>query len=367
MSSYSLSEESHLNMNMHKSGLGMLRCALRSTLLWKCDISTMKLVPLCYKVKSLASTQPRSDKSKALASKSIRYYCHSASDAAKESTAATATTEVPQNEAENNPLLVYLAQCKSPMEVLDELNRYPISVNEIGKIFYKMWQFTKEMPFEQRQREFKLINEHPEFSALCERLTIEAGALENKFLVRTLRVTVNLAVSHDSRVVQTLLRIAQEHLNQFDLDSLCILSHTLHKMKSSNAQPLREAIRRLLLDHIPETSNVKTLTMLMKAVGKDSPLELKKQLASKVFSLSSEFTSADHFHIFSGLAKIDLKHTPLLDTCSKKLAENLHDYSFTQLLTVLWCCLEGKYRNHTLFSSISKHMADTIDTWRDQQ
>ncbi|TRY82460.1 hypothetical protein DNTS_032807 [Danionella cerebrum] len=354
-------------MNMHKSGLGMLRCALRSTLLWKCDISTMKLVPLCYKVKSLASTQPRSDKSKALASKSIRYYCHSASDAAKESTAATATTEVPQNEAENNPLLVYLAQCKSPMEVLDELNRYPISVNEIAKIFYKMWQFTKEMPFEQRQREFKLINEHPEFSALCERLTIEAGALENKFLVRTLRVTVNLAVSHDSRVVQTLLRIAQEHLNQFDLDSLCILSRTLHEMKSSNAQPLREAIRLLLLDHIPETSNVKTLTILMKAVGKDSPLELKKQLASKVFSLSSEFTSADHFYVFSGLANIDLNHTPLLDTCSKKLAENLHDYSFTQLLTVLRCCHEGKYRNHTLFSSISKHMADTIDTWRDQQ
>ncbi|TRY82462.1 hypothetical protein DNTS_032807 [Danionella cerebrum] len=354
-------------MNMHKSGLGMLRCALRSTLLWKCDISTMKLVPLCYKVKSLASTQPRSDKSKALASKSIRYYCHSASDAAKESTAATATTEVPQNEAENNPLLVYLAQCKSPMEVLDELNRYPISVNEIAKIFYKMWQFTKEMPFEQRQREFKLINEHPEFSALCERLTIEAGALENKFLVRTLRVTVNLAVSHDSRVVQTLLRIAQEHLNQFDLDSLCILSRTLHEMKSSNAQPLREAIRLLLLDHIPETSNVKTLTILMKAVGKDSPLELKKQLASKVFSLSSEFTSADHFHIFTGLANIGLNHTPLLDTCSKKLAENLHDYSFTKLLKVLKCCHEVKYRNYTLFSSISKHMADTIDTWRDQQ
>ncbi|TRZ03662.1 hypothetical protein DNTS_024537, partial [Danionella cerebrum] len=266
-------------MNMHKSGLGMLRCALRSTLLWKCDISTMKLVPLCYKVKSLASTQPRSDKSKALASKSIRYYCHSAPDAAKESTAATATTEVPQNEAGNNPLLVYLAQCKSPMEVLDELNRYPISLHEISKVFFIMRQITKEMPFEQRQRELKLINEHPEFSALCERLTIEAGALENKFLVRTLRVTVNLAVSHDSLVVQTLLRIAQEHLNQFDLDSLCILSHMLHEMKSSNAQPLREAIRLLLLDHIPETSNVKTLTILMKAVGKDSPLELKKQLA----------------------------------------------------------------------------------------
>ncbi|TRY62454.1 hypothetical protein DNTS_027236 [Danionella cerebrum] len=342
-----------MNMNMHKSGLGMLRCALRSTLLWKCDITTMKLVPLCYKVKSLASTQLGSNKSKALASNSIRYYCHSASDAAKESTAATVTTEVPQNEAGNNPLLVYLAQCKSPMEVLDELNRYPISVNEIGKIFYKMWQFTTEMPFEQRQREFKLINEHPEFSALCERLTIEAGALENHDLVRTLRATVNLAVSHDSRVVQTLLRVAQKHLNQFDLDSLCILSRTLHEMKSSNAQPLREAIRLLLLDHIPEASNVTTLTMLMQA--------------SKVFSLSSEFTSANHFYIFTGLAKIDLKHSPLLDTCSKKLAENLHDYSFTQLLTVLKCCHEVKYRNYTLFSSISKHMADTIDTWRDQQ
>ncbi|TRY57811.1 hypothetical protein DNTS_035761 [Danionella cerebrum] len=92
-----------------------------------------------------------------------------------------------------------------------------------------------------------------------------------------------------------------------------------------------------------------------------------RQNPSKVFSLSSEFTSADHFYIFSGLANIDLKHTPLLDTCSKKLAENLHDYSFTQLLKVLKCCHEVKYRNYTLFSSISKHMADTIDMWRDQQ
>ncbi|TRZ04275.1 hypothetical protein DNTS_013591 [Danionella cerebrum] len=126
------------------------------------------------------------------------------------------------------------------------------------------------------------------------------------------------------------------------------------------------ALHRLLLkDRIPEASNVTTLTILMHTVGKDSPLELKKQLASKVFSLSSEFTSADHFYIFTGLAKIDLKHSPLLDTCSKKLAENLHDYSFTQ--TVLKCCHEVKYRNYTLFSSISKHMADTIDTWRDQQ
>ncbi|TRY72949.1 hypothetical protein DNTS_028396, partial [Danionella cerebrum] len=179
--------------------------------------------------------------------------------------------------------------------------------------------------------------------------------------------TVNLAASHDSRVAQTLLRVAQEHSNQFDVKSLRILSRTLHEMKSSNAQPLREAIRLLLLDRIPETSNVATLTTLMHAVGEDSPLELKKQLASKVFSLSSEFTSADHFYVFSGLANIGLNHTPLLDTCSKKLAENLHDYSFTQLLTVLKCCHEVKYRNYTLFSSISKHMADTIDTWRDQQ
>ncbi|TRZ00179.1 hypothetical protein DNTS_032257 [Danionella cerebrum] len=364
---YSRSEESHLNMNMHKSGLGMLRCALRSTLLWKCDISIMKQVPLCYNIKSLASTQLGSDKNKALASKSIRYYSHSAPDAAKESTAATETTEVQQNEAEKNALLVYLAGCKSPTEVLDELNRYSISVNEIGKIFFRMWECIEEMNSEQKQIKFKLIIEHPEFSALCERLMIEAGAMKHHALGRTLYAAVNLGVSQDSRVVQTLLRVAQEHLNQFDLNSLCILSRALHDMKSRNALALREAIWLLLKDHIYETSNVATLTKLMNVVGKDSPLKLKKQLASKVFSLSSEFTSVDNFYIFSSMANIDVKHTHLLDTCSKKLAENIHDYSFTQLLKVLRCCYQMKYRNYTLFSSISKHMALTIDMCTDQQ
>ncbi|TRZ00196.1 hypothetical protein DNTS_032263 [Danionella cerebrum] len=355
-------------MNMHKSGLGMLRCALRSTLLWKCDISIMKQVPLCYNIKSLASTQLGSDKNKALASKSIRYYSHSAPDAAKESTAATETTEVQQNEAEKNSLLVYLAGCKSPTEVLDELNRYSIHVNQIWKIFFIMWECIEEMTSEQKQMEFKLMIEHPEFSALCERLMIEAGAMKHHALGRTLHAAVNLGVSQDSRVVQTLLRVAQEHLNQFDLDSLCMLSRALHDMTSSNAQTLRESLRLLLLkDDIPETSNVKTLTRLMQWVGKDSPLQLKNQLASKVFSLSSEFTSANHFYIFTGLANIDLNHTPLLDTCSKKLAENIHDYSFTQLLKVLRCCHEVDYRNYNLFSSISKHMALTIDMCTDQQ
>ncbi|TRY92425.1 hypothetical protein DNTS_028993, partial [Danionella cerebrum] len=368
MGGYSRSEESHLNMNMHKSGLGMLRCALRSSLLWKCDISIMKQVPLCYNIKSLASTQLGSDKNKALASKSIRYYSHSAPDAAKESTAATETTEVPQNEAEKNALLVYLAGCKSPTEVLDELNRYSIHVNQIGKIFFRMWECIEEMTSEQKQMEFKLMIEHPEFSALCERLMIEAGALKNHALGRTLYAAVNLGVSQDSRVVQTLLRVAQEHLNQFDLNSLSMLSLALHDMTSSNAQTLRESLRLLLLkDDNPETSNVKTLTRLMQWVGKDSPLQLKNQLASKVFSLSSEFTSADNFYIFSSMAKIDLNHTPLLDNCSKKLAENIHDYSFTQLLKVLRCCYQMKYRNYTLFSSISKHMALTIDMCTDQQ
>ncbi|TRZ00181.1 hypothetical protein DNTS_032257 [Danionella cerebrum] len=354
-------------MNMHKSGLGMLRCALRSTLLWKCDISIMKQVPLCYNIKSLASTQLGSDKNKALASKSIRYYSHSAPDAAKESTAATETTEVQQNEAEKNALLVYLAGCKSPTEVLDELNRYSISVNEIGKIFFRMWECIEEMNSEQKQMKFKLIIEHPEFSALCERLMIEAGAMKHHALGRTLYAAVNLGVSQDSRVVQTLLRVAQEHLNQFDLNSLCILSRVLHDMKSRNALALREAIWLLLKDHIYETSNVATLTKLMNVVGKDSPLKLKKQLASKVFSLLSEFTSVDNFYIFSSMANIDLNHTHLLDTCSKKLAENIHDYSIAQLLKVLRCCHKMKYRNYTLFSSISKHMALTIDMCTDQQ
>uniref|UniRef100_A0A671QTU5 FAST kinase domain-containing protein 2-like n=1 Tax=Sinocyclocheilus anshuiensis TaxID=1608454 RepID=A0A671QTU5_9TELE len=160
----------------------------------------------------------------------------------------------------------------------------------------------------------------------------------------------------------------QERLNQFDIRSLSVLASCIREMENSrNVQALREALRLLLKDRIPEIQNVLVLQSMMRAVGKNSPILLKNELATKALSLADGFSPPNTQYMFSSLAAMGLNFKPLLDVCSKKIAENVHEFPFNRLLSVLKSCHELHYRNYTLFSSISEYMANTFDMWSNKQ
>lgn len=109
------------------------------------------------------------------------------------------------------------------------------------------------------------------------------------------------------------------------------------------------------------------LQSMMRAVGKNSPILLKKELANKALSLADGFSPPNTQYMFSSLAAMGLNFKPLLDVCSRKIAENVHEFPFNRLLSVLKSCHELHYRNYTLFSSVSEYVANTFEMWSNRQ
>ncbi|KAK2908533.1 hypothetical protein Q8A67_004370 [Cirrhinus molitorella] len=359
-------------MSMYKSGLDMLRSALRSTSLWKCDSLLRTQTSLCYNSKILAVQSQLGRKStQGHAFKQVRYYSQSSEEVLNvqiKQTAASTETSEPSDKAERTPFYAHLQNCLGPTDVLDTLKQFPASQQHISSIFSRMWESSKRMTDEQRRCELQLMYEHPVFEEVCERAVTDAWRMRSDDLAYSLLAIVNLGVSQNTRLVQTLLRVIQERLNQFDIRSLSVLASCIREMENSrNIQALREALRLLLKDRIPEIQNVVVLQSMMRAVGKNSPVHLKKELATKALSLADEFSPPNTQYMFSSLAAMGLNFKPLLDVCSKKIAENVHEFPFNRLLSVLKSCHELHYRNYNLFSSISEYMANTFDMWSNKQ
>ncbi|XP_067298290.1 FAST kinase domain-containing protein 2, mitochondrial [Pseudorasbora parva] len=359
-------------MSMCKSGLDMLRCALRSTSLWKCDSFIWTQTSLCYNSRSFAvSSQLGRKHIRGHVLKQVRYYSQSGQDVLNvqnKQTEASAGPSESLDKAERTPFYSHLQDCFCPTDVLDTLKQFPASQQLISSIFTRIWESTKRMTDEQRRCELRLMYEHPGFEEVCERATTDAWRMKSDDLAYSLLAIVNLGVSQNTRVVQTLLRVIQERLNQFDIRSLSVLAASIREMEECrNIQALREALRLLLKDRIPEIQSVVVLQSMMRAVGKNSPIHLKKQLATKTLSLADEFNPPNTQYMFSSLAAMGLNFKPLLDVCSKNIAENVHEFPYGRLLSVLKSCHELRYRNYTLFNSVSEYMASTFDMWSNKQ
>ncbi|KAK7166747.1 hypothetical protein R3I93_006497 [Phoxinus phoxinus] len=355
---------------MYKSGLDMLRCALRSTSLW----TSFRWTPmsLCYKSRSFAvSSQLGRKRIQGHTLKQVRYYSQSGHDVLNvtiKQTAASPETSEPLDKAERTPFYSHLQNCFCPTDVLDTLKEFPASQHLISNILTRIWESTKKLTDEQRSCELRLMYEHPGFEEVCERAVTEAWRMKSDDLAYSLMAVVNLGVSQNTRVVQTLLRVIQERVDQFDIKALSVLASCIQEMEDCrNVLALKEALRLLLKDRIPEIQSVVVLQSMMRAVGKNSPIHLKKQLATKTLSLADEFSPPNSQYMFSSLASMGLNFKPLLDVCSKNIAENVHEFPFGRLLPVLKSCHELRYRNYTLFSSVSEYMANTFDMWSNKQ
>lgn len=305
-------------------------------------------------------------------SQRVRYYCQPGEGG--EFLNVEQTTKLQPTDSSEPPLekpapfYTHLQDCLSPIDVLDASQRFPGSQRHVSSMLTRMWDTTKKMTEEQRRYELQLMFDHLGFEELCGRAATDAWRMRSDDLVYSLLAMIKLGVSQNTRVVQTLLRVIQERVNQMDEKCLSVLAGSLRDMEDSkNVQALREALRLLLKDRISGIQSIVVLQSMMRAVGKNSPLHLKKQLAMKALSMTDRFSPPNNQYMFCSLAAMGLNFKPLLDVCSKKIAENVHEFPFNRLLAVLISCRDLRYRNYSLFSSVSEYVVNTFDMWSNKQ
>ncbi|XP_037768253.1 FAST kinase domain-containing protein 2, mitochondrial [Chelonia mydas] len=261
-----------------------------------------------------------------------------------------------------------LQKCTSPCDVLDLVSKSAISEKHCSNCFTTMWVLTKKLSEDQKRYEKQLMVEHPAFMQLCQRLMQESRSMWCDDLVYSLHAVVKLGVSQNTRLVQTLLRVSQERLNEFDDRCLSVVSTTLATMeKSRNVDALQAGLQLLVEQRIPKISNIFMLQSMMKCIGKDAPLSLKRKFENRVLKELDHLTPLNAQHMFSALAAMNHCSMPILDACSNKIIESIHGTPFWQLIHVLRSCSILRYRNVVLYSAIANYVTSAIYMWDTKQ
>ncbi|NXM71556.1 FAKD2 protein, partial [Serilophus lunatus] len=230
------------------------------------------------------------------------------------------------------------------------------------------WRLLKAMAEEQQRYEKQLLLEHPGFSRLCQQLLREARRMTRSDLVFSLHALVNLGVPQNTLLVQTLVRVCQERLNQFNNRCVSVLAATLAGMdKDKNVSALQAGLQLLVEQRISSIRDIFILQNLMKCLGRDIPVFLKKKLEMAVLKEIDGLTFPNALRLFSALVAMNYCSYPVLNACSKKIQENVHDAPFRQLILILEACHTLQYRNVTLFSALADYVNSTACLWDKRQ
>ncbi|NXR26488.1 FAKD2 protein, partial [Cinclus mexicanus] len=230
------------------------------------------------------------------------------------------------------------------------------------------WRLFKNLSEEQQRYEKQLIFEHPAFARLCQQLLRDARRMTRGDLVFSLHALVNLGVPQNTLLVQTLVRVCQEKLNQLDNRCVSVLATTLAGMdKDKNVSALQAGLQLLVEQRISSIRDIFILQNLMKCLGKDVPVFLKKKLTMAVVREIDSLTFPNALRMFLALSAMNYCSLPVLNLCSKKIQENVHDVSFRQLILILEACHTLKYRNVKLFSALADYVNSTSYLWDKRQ
>ncbi|XP_040840482.1 FAST kinase domain-containing protein 2, mitochondrial [Ochotona curzoniae] len=253
-------------------------------------------------------------------------------------------------------------ECNSLSDVLDTFSKAPTFPS--SNYFSAMWTIAKRMSDDQQRFEKQLMFSHPAFNQLCEQLMREARILYYDHLLFSLHALVKLGVPQNTLLVQTLLRTIQERINECDENCLSILSTLLDTLEPcKNVQALRSGLRILVDQQVWKIERIFTLQTVMKYIGQDTPVALKRKLEMKALRELDRFSILNSQRMFEVLAAMNHRSVVLLNECSKKFLENIHGCPFKILSNILRSCRELRYYNLELFEGIAKYVATTFDIW----
>ncbi|KAG2459590.1 RAPH1 protein, partial [Polypterus senegalus] len=160
----------------------------------------------------------------------------------------------------------------------------------------------------------------------------------------------------------------KEKLNRFDEKALSLLASCLPEMDSSkNVDALKAGLQLLVESRTPQIKSVIALQTLMRCIGKDAPLSLKRKLENKALTMAQQFSLPNAQYMFTTLACMDFMSVALLDICSTTIIENITGIPFWRLVSVLQASRDLHYRNVALFSAIADYVTSTLDMWQMKQ
>ncbi|KAM9188843.1 FAST kinase domain-containing protein 2, mitochondrial isoform 2-T2 [Mergus octosetaceus] len=216
----------------------------------------------------------------------------------------------------NEQFFSSLRKCTCPSDVLDLASESAVSLKHFTNCLTTVWRLLKTLSEDQQRYEKQLIFEHPVFVKLCQHVLRDARRMTQADLVFSLHAVVNLGVPQNTLLVQTLLRVCQEKLNQLDNRCISVLATTLAGLdKDKNMAVLKE------IDHL---------------------------------------TYLNARRVFLGLVAMNYCSIPILNACSKKIQENIHNAQFWHLIFILEACHNLQYRNVRLFSTVADYVNSSV-------
>uniref|UniRef100_A0A8C0ET14 FAST kinase domains 2 n=1 Tax=Bubo bubo TaxID=30461 RepID=A0A8C0ET14_BUBBB len=268
----------------------------------------------------------------------------------------------------SEPFFNSLRKCTCPCDALDLASESAVSIKHFTNCLTTVWRLFKNLSEDQQRYEKQLIFEHPMFAKLCQQLLRDSRRMSRGDLVFSLHAVVNLGVPQNTLLVQTLVRVCQEKLNLLDNRCLSVLATTLAGLdKDKNVSALQAGLQLLVEQRIPSIRDIFILQNLMKCVGKDAPVFLKKKLEMAVLKEIDHLTSLNALRVVLALVAMNYCSIPILNACSKKIQENVHDAPFWQLILVLEACYSLRYRNVKLFSALADYVNSTVCLWDKRQ
>ncbi|XP_077010971.1 FAST kinase domain-containing protein 2, mitochondrial isoform X2 [Tamandua tetradactyla] len=256
--------------------------------------------------------------------------------------------------------------CNSLSDVLDTFSKAPTFPS--SNYFSAMWTIAKKMSDGQERFEKQLMFSHPAFSRLCEQMMREAKIMRCDDLLFSFHAIVKLGIPQNTLLIQTLLRVIQGRINEFDEKCLSVLSTALEVMEPcKNVDVLRAALRILVDQHVWKIEHVFTLQTMMKCIGKDAPVALKRKLEMKALRELDKFSVLNSQRMFEVLAAMNHRSVILLNECSKMVIDNIHGCPFKILISMLQSCKDLRYHNVDLFKGIADYVATTFDIWKLKQ
>ncbi|XP_025967409.2 FAST kinase domain-containing protein 2, mitochondrial [Dromaius novaehollandiae] len=276
--------------------------------------------------------------------------------------------EAKQGTGRNEQFFSSLQKCTCPCDVLDLASGSAVSTKHFTNCLTMVWRLFKNLSEDQQRYEKRLIFEHPGFVQLCQQLLRDSRWMTRGDLVFSLHAVVNLGVPQNTLLVQTLLRVCQEKLNRLDNRCVSVLASTLAGLnKDKNVSALQAGLRLLVEQRIPNIRDIFILQNLMRCMGKDTPVFLKKKLEMAVLKEVDHLTFPNAQRVFLALVAMNCCSIPILNACSEKILENIHDAPFRQLILILEACHSLQYRNVKLFSAVANYVTSTVCLWDKRQ
>ncbi|KAM6151953.1 FAST kinase domain-containing protein 2, mitochondrial [Erethizon dorsatum] len=257
-------------------------------------------------------------------------------------------------------------ESNSLSDVLDTFSKAPTFPS--SKYFLAMWTIAKRMSDDQRRCEKQLMFKHPAFNQLCEQMMRETKIMRYDHLLFSLHAIVKLGVFQNTLLVQTLLRVIQERINECDERGLSILSTVLEAMEPcKNVHTLRTGLWLLVDQQVWKIKHVFTLQTVMKYIGKDAPVALKRKLEMKALKELDSFSVLNSQHMFEVLSTMNHRSVILLNECSKMVLDNIHGCPIKIFINILQSCKGLRYHNSELFKGVADYVAATFDIWKLKQ